>query len=75
MTEKEYRTVWEETEKAIKYICKKNLPFVCNSVPSGYGVAHLLSYDVANFNQKAIDHVKKTYPLAMVNFTNDWVRV
>lgn len=75
MTEKEYREIWKETEKAMKYIIKKNLPFVCNSIPSGYGVTHLLSYDVANFDQRAIAHVKKTYPLAMVNFTDDWVLV
>lgn len=75
MTAEEYSAIWTETKKAMKYIIKKNLPFVSSAVPSGHGTNLLISYDVADIDKKAITHVKKTYPLALVNFTNDWVIV
>lgn len=68
MTENEYRTIWEQTEKAIKYLHKKGCMTLCDPVSSGFGEALLLVYNVSDADEKAKAHVAKTYPLAKVNF-------
>ena len=70
MTENMYRTIWEQTEKAVKYLHKKECMTLCNSVPSGFGEAHFLTYEVSNADAKAQAHVRKSYPLAKVNFVD-----
>ena len=68
MTENMYRTTWEQTEKAVKYLHKKGCMTLCNSVPSGFGEAHFLICDVSDANEKVQVHVHKSYPLAKINF-------
>lgn len=70
MTENMYRTTWEQTEKAVKYLHKKGCFTLCNSIPSGFGEAHLLAYDVSDADEKAQAHVHKSYPLAKINFVD-----
>ena len=70
MTENMYRTIWEQTEKAVKYLHKKGCFTLCNSIPSGFGEAHFLAYDVSDADEKAQAHVHKSYPLAKINFVD-----
>lgn len=70
MTEIMYRTIWEQTEKAVKYLHKKGCMTLCNPVPSGWGEAHLLAYNVSDADKKAQAHVRKSYPLAKINFVD-----
>lgn len=70
MSEKEYREIWAQTEKAVRYLHKKGCFTLCNSVPSGFGMAHFLVYDVSDADEKAQNHVCKSYPLAKINFVD-----
>lgn len=56
MTENEYRTIWEQTEKAVKYLHKKGCMTLCDPVSSGFGEALLLVYNVSDADEKAKAH-------------------
>ena len=70
MTENMYRTIWEQTEKAVKYLHKKGCMTLCNSIPSGFGEANILTYDVSDADAKTQAHVRKSYPMAKINFVD-----
>ena len=70
MTENMYRTIWEQTEKAVKYLHKKGCMTLCSSVPSGFGDAHILTYDVSDADETAQAHIRKSYPMAKINFVD-----
>lgn len=66
MTATTYCTIWHQTQSAEKYLRRKGLAIYYDSVPSGYGDAMQIVLYVSN--SKAIDHVRKTYPQALVVF-------
>ena len=70
MEEKEYRKIWNDTDKAINYLHNKGCMTLCSSVPSGYGIAHLLSYKVSDASDLAKKHVSKAYPQARIEYVD-----
>lgn len=70
MTELEYKTIWFDTQKAIKYLHKKGCFSLCDSFPSGFGEAHFLSYKVSDADEKAQKHIKTKYPNALISFVD-----
>lgn len=70
VTETMYRTIWAQTEKAVRYLHKKGCMTLCDSIPSGYGEAHFLAYNVSDADKKAQTHVRKSYPYAKINFVD-----
>lgn len=63
-----YRTAWHQTQSAEKYLRRKGLAIYYDSVPSGYEDAMQVVLYVADSDSKAIDHVRKTYPQALIVF-------
>lgn len=63
-----YRTAWNQTQSAEKYLRRKGLAIYYDSVPSGYGDAMQIVLYATDSDSKAIDHVRKTYPQALVVF-------
>lgn len=63
-----YRTAWNQTQATEKYLRRKGLAIYYDSVPSGYGDAMQIVLYVADSDSRAIDHVRKTYPQALVVF-------
>lgn len=68
MTATTYCTIWHQTQSAEKYLRRKGLAIYYDSVPSGYEDAMQVVLYVADSDSKAIDHVRKTYPQALVVF-------
>lgn len=70
MNENMYRTIREQTEKAVKYLHKKGCMTLCNSIPSGFSEAHFLVYNVSDADKKMQAHVHKLCPMAKINFVD-----
>lgn len=68
MTVTTYCTIWHQTQQADKYLRRKGLAIYTDSVPSGYGDAMQIVLFAADSDSKAIDHVRKTYPQALIVF-------
>lgn len=68
MTKEQYKTIWEQTEKAAAYLRRKNVPTYTDSTPSGYGVAMFTVYYASNADADIMSHVYSRYPLAKVVF-------
>ena len=68
MTKEQYKTIWEQTEKAAAYLRRKNVPMYMDSTPSGYGVAVFEVAYASNADVNAMAHVRGRYPLAKVVF-------
>lgn len=63
-----YRDIWNQTRQAEKYLRRKGVTIYCDSVPSGYGDAMQIVLYVSDSDDKAIAHVHKAYPKALVVF-------
>lgn len=63
-----YCMIWHQTQSAEKYLRRKGLAIYYSSVPSGYGDAMQIILYATDSDGKAIDHVRKTYPQALVVF-------
>lgn len=63
-----YLVIWNQTQQADKYLRRKGLAIYTDSVPSGYGEAMQIVLYVSDSDSKAIAHVRKTYPKALVMF-------
>lgn len=75
MTEKMYRIIWTDTEKAKKYLHKKGCYIISDSIPAnciepGFEKAILDSYRVSDTTEKMRKHVAKTYPNAMIEYVD-----
>lgn len=70
MNENMYRIICNDTEKAIRYLHKKGCMSLCESIPSGYGEAHFLIYQVSDSDEKMRSHIAKSYPNAKVEFVD-----
>lgn len=72
MTELMYKKIYDDTEKAIKYLHKKGCFFICDSIPSGYDKAKFSIYKVSDVNEKMKKHIEKQYPLSvgMIEYTS-----
>lgn len=68
MTKEQYKTIWEQTEKAAAYLRRKNVPMYTDSTVSGYGVAMFTVYYASNADADIMSHVYGRYPLARVVF-------
>lgn len=69
MNENMRRTIWEQTEKAVKYLHKKGCMTLCHWYPSAEEPQYLF-YQVSDADEKAKAHISKTYPLAKVVFVD-----
>ena len=70
MSETEYRSTWEQTAKAVKYLHGKGCFVLADSIPSGYGEAHFLKYRVSDASDKMRKHVAKAYPAALIEYVS-----
>lgn len=70
MTETQYKVIWDDTAKAVKYLTKKGCFILCDAVPSGFGVAMLHKYKVSDTDEKMRKHISKTYPNAMIEYVD-----
>lgn len=75
MTEKMYRIIWTDTDKAMKYLHKKGCFFFSNSIPAnctepGFEKAVLDTYQVSDTTEKMRKHVEKIYPHAMIEYVD-----
>lgn len=70
MDEKTYRQIWSETHKAAEYLRKKGCMHLTDSIPSGYGEAHLLKFRFSDVSDKMRKHVSKAYPNALIEYVD-----
>ena len=75
MTEKMYRIIWIDTDKAMKYLHKKGCYIISDSIPAnciepGFEKARLTTYQVSDTTEKMRKHVAKTYPNAMIEYVD-----
>lgn len=68
MIKEQYKTICEQTRKAMDYMRRKNVPMYMDSTPSGYGVAVFEVAYASNADVNAMAHVRGRYPLAKVVF-------
>ena len=73
MTESEYKMIWDDTQKAMKYLHKKGCISLCDSIPTTMGKAELLCYRVAGADEKAKAHVAKKYHNALIHYVERFV--
>ena len=75
MTEKMYRIIWTDTDKAMKYLHKKGCYIISDSIPAnciepGFEKAMILTYQVSDTTEKMRKHIAKTYPNAMIEYVD-----
>ena len=68
MTKEQYKTIWEQTRKAMDYLRRKNVLVYMDSTPSGYGVAVFEVVYASDSDVNTMAHVRARYPLAKIVF-------
>ena len=68
MTFIEYCKISQETDKAVSYLIKRGCACIGTSVPCELDGLHQIKSEITRATEKMIEHVKKTYPLALITF-------
>ena len=64
-----YDAIWTHTDKAIRYLQRRGCDFVVFAVEGEDDCGNILGYKVSGYSPDMMDHVHKTYPQALVEFT------
>lgn len=70
MTREQYKTIWEQTEKAANYLRKKGLDYYTSDYKSGYETYLLIGWHFAGTTEKQRQHIAKRYPDALIFYAD-----
>lgn len=70
MTREQYKTIWDQTEKAANYLRKKGLEYYTSDFKSGWKTYLLIGWTFSGATEKQRQHIAKRYPDALIFYAD-----